>query len=237
MGEDKGSMLIEHKPMIVHILNTLNGIIDEAIIVLNDRSRIVRYEEMINYYGSDCGSECENLETNGINSKSSTSRIGRFNYNIKFFEDEIEDKGPMSGILTGLKNTNSNYNLIIPCDSPYISEEFIENSFNYINNISNVSKKENEIKIDCVIPYNNSAITYNEKDTNNYDIKLNNSQPLHGIYSKNCITIINELLESDNRSMKSLIKKVNSYFIKEEDFDKNRTSFRNINTKEDLEHY
>ena len=48
MGQDKGSMIIQDKPMIKHILSTLNHHIDEAIIVLNDKSRVDRYSEFIN---------------------------------------------------------------------------------------------------------------------------------------------------------------------------------------------
>ena len=48
MGRDKGSMIIQDKPMIKHVLSTLNHIIDEAIIVLNNQERINRYGEFIN---------------------------------------------------------------------------------------------------------------------------------------------------------------------------------------------
>ena len=48
MGQDKGSMIIQDKPMIKHILSTLNHQITEAIIVLNDKERIDRYCEFIN---------------------------------------------------------------------------------------------------------------------------------------------------------------------------------------------
>ena len=40
MGQDKGSMIIQKKPMIKHILSTLNHEINEAVIVLNDKNRI-----------------------------------------------------------------------------------------------------------------------------------------------------------------------------------------------------
>ena len=40
MGQDKGSMIIQDKPMIKHILSTLNHHINEVIIVLNDQDRI-----------------------------------------------------------------------------------------------------------------------------------------------------------------------------------------------------
>ena len=36
MGQDKGSMIIQEKPMILHILERLNYKINDATIVLND---------------------------------------------------------------------------------------------------------------------------------------------------------------------------------------------------------
>ena len=48
MGQDKGSMIIQDKPMIKHILSTLNHNINEVVIVLNDATRISKYNEFIN---------------------------------------------------------------------------------------------------------------------------------------------------------------------------------------------
>ena len=50
MGEDKGSMIIQGKPMILHILERLNGKINDAVIVLNNQERINSYNELLNAY-------------------------------------------------------------------------------------------------------------------------------------------------------------------------------------------
>ena len=47
MGQDKGSMIIQDKPMINHILSTLNNEINEVIIVLNNKNRIDKYKNFI----------------------------------------------------------------------------------------------------------------------------------------------------------------------------------------------
>ena len=107
MGQDKGSMIIQEKPMILHILERLNYKINDATIVLNDAERIADYQSLLNQY-------CEgNIEDN-------------FDYSLSFVEDEIKEKGPISGIMTGLKNIKTDYALVLPCDSPFISEGFIE---------------------------------------------------------------------------------------------------------------
>ena len=48
MGQDKGSLIIQDKPMIKYILSTLNNEMDEVIIVLNDSERIDKYKKFIN---------------------------------------------------------------------------------------------------------------------------------------------------------------------------------------------
>ena len=85
MGEDKGSMIIQGKPMILHILERLNGKINDAVIVLNNQERINSYNELLNAYVP------VKIEEN-------------FTYSLEFIEDEVKDKGPVAGIMTGLKN-------------------------------------------------------------------------------------------------------------------------------------
>ena len=87
MGQDKGSMIIQDKPMINHILSTLNNEINEVIIVLNNKDRIDKYKNFI--------------------------KKEDYNFKITFAEDEIKNIGPMSGILTGLKHITSDYALTI----------------------------------------------------------------------------------------------------------------------------
>lgn len=103
MGQDKGSMVIQDKPMIKHILSTLNHEINEAIIVLNDGNRIVKYKQFIDPEDYD--------------------------YTIVFAEDKIKNKGPLPGIMTGLSNISSDYALVLPCDSPYVTKNYINTIF------------------------------------------------------------------------------------------------------------
>lgn len=185
MGQDKGSMNINNKPMIIHVLDSLNTIIDEAIIVLNDENRIRKYKEFID----------EN----------------EYAFKIKFVEDEIKDKGPLSGIRTGLENISSNYGLVLPCDSPFVTKKHVKNLFNEIDN-----------SYDCMIPYHN--------DEN----KLKTSEPLHGIYNKILILEIDDLLKKDILHIKGLIEKTRCKYIKIDNEKLLKEEFRNLNSKEDI---
>lgn len=68
-------MIIQEKPMILHILERLNYKINDAVIVLNDAQRIADYQSLLNQY-------CEgDIESN-------------FDYSLEFVEDEIKEKRP-----------------------------------------------------------------------------------------------------------------------------------------------
>ena len=185
MGQDKGSMIIQNKPMIKHILTTLNHQISEAIIVLNDSERIARYREFINPKD--------------------------YSYEITFVEDKIKNKGPMPGIMTGLGQINSDYALILPCDSPYVSK-------NYINTIF----KEIDENYQAIVPYH---------DVEN---KLKTSEPLHSIYKKTIIPDIEELISKDVLHIKGLIEKIDSKFVLIDNKKIEKKEFRNLNRPEDV---
>ncbi|WP_407422507.1 molybdenum cofactor guanylyltransferase [Methanobrevibacter sp.] len=185
MGQDKGSMIIKDKPMIKHILSTLNHEINEAIIVLNDTERIGKYKEFINQ--------------------------DDYSYPITFVEDEIKNKGPLPGISTGLKNINSQYALILPCDSPYVTK-------NYINTIFNEINKDYQ----AIVPYHDS------------DDKLKTSEPLHSIYNKNIIPEIGYLISQDSLHIKGLIKKIETKFVLIDNKKILKKEFRNLNRPTDI---
>ena len=188
MGEDKGSMIIQGKPMILHILERLNGKINDAVIVLNNQERINSYNELLNAYVP------VKIEEN-------------FTYSLEFIEDEVKDKGPVAGIMTGLKNIKTDYALVLPCDSPFISEDNIKTMFDLLESSENT---------DAVIPYHTKANKDRLKNKREFNfksssemsryMKIENSEPLHSIYKKDNLDIISKLLEDDNLYVKSFIK-------------------------------
>ncbi|WP_407431646.1 molybdenum cofactor guanylyltransferase [Methanobrevibacter sp.] len=186
MGQDKGSLIIKDKPMIKYILSTLNNEIDEAVIVLNDSERIDKYKEFIN--PTD------------------------YTYKIKFAEDKIKNKGPISGILTGLENITTEYAIVFPCDNPFISKNTIQTLFSEIT--------EN---LQAVVPYH---------DPEN---KLKTSEPLHSIYNKNIIPLINELILKDCLHIKGIIEKIETKYVLIDNKKILKKEFRNLNSPEDLE--
>ncbi|WP_458456244.1 molybdenum cofactor guanylyltransferase [Methanobrevibacter sp.] len=185
MGRDKGSMIIQDKPMIKHILSTLNHQINEVIIVLNDKSRIDRYSEFINPQD--------------------------YSYTITFLEDEIKNKGPMPGIMTGLSKIRSDYALVLPCDSPYVSQKYIKSIF-----------EEADGDYQAIVPYHDPAD------------KLKTSEPLHSIYCKDIIPIIEDLISKDVLHIKGLIEKIDAKFVLIDNKKIEKKEFKNLNRPEDI---
>ena len=185
MGQDKGSLIIKDKPMIKYILSTLNNEIDEAVIVLNDRNRIGEYQEFINPQD--------------------------YNYKIKFIEDKIKNKGPISGIMTGLANISTDYAIVFPCDNPFVTKNTIQTLFNEIT--------ENK---QAIVPYHD------------HENILKTSEPLHSIYNKNIVPVINDLIKKDSLHIKGLIEKIDTKFILIDNKKIYKKEFRNLNSPEDL---
>ena len=222
MGQDKGSMIIQEKPMILHILERLNYKINDAVIVLNDAQRIGDYQSLLNQY---CDGDIES----------------NFDYSLDFVEDEVKGKGPISGIMTGLKNIKTDYALVLPCDSPFISEENIDAMFKLLD--------ENlESDIDAIIPFHiksnkdkfkdNDEFNFDDASEMTVDMKIANSEPLHSIYKKENLNKIDELLKEDNLYVKSFIKGLkNPCFIEVDNRVLFEKDFRNFNRKEDLEDF
>lgn len=103
MGEDKGSILLNGKPMIIHVLDAVKEIADEIIIVLRDLKQANKYSKILDDVAG-----------------------------IKIITDVSKDQGPLMGILSGLSSIKSDKAQVLPCDSPYISKSFILKMFKFM---------------------------------------------------------------------------------------------------------
>jgi molybdenum cofactor guanylyltransferase len=124
-------------------------------------------------------------------------------------EDEMKDKGPLGGILTGLVNSSTQKNILLGCDMPFLSENILTG---LINNSG----------------YEDVLITEH----------LGKTEPLCSVYDRNCIMHLSQQLKQNHlkitNALAGLKKRVIS-FDKEEWFRGNE--FANINSIEELEKY
>lgn len=128
--------------------------------------------------------------------------------NTEIIKDIIPNQGPLGGLYTGLRYSNSLYNFVLPCDMPLITQNYLE----YL--------KSHTKDYDALVPKYNGYM-----------------EPLAGIYSKNCVGPIQKQINRNNLSLKSFfpdikVKTISEKQIKEiEDPDR---LFCNINYTKDL---
>ncbi|MCD4817107.1 MAG: molybdenum cofactor guanylyltransferase [Candidatus Cloacimonetes bacterium] len=128
--------------------------------------------------------------------------------NIRIVEDYYKDCGPLAGIHTALSNCETKYIFVFACDMPNLNKELIQNQINYFL----------DIQPEALIPKHIEGI-----------------EPLHSIYSTDCLPRINENLRKNHCSIRGFYKKINlKYFTIEE---KDIKHFFNINTHHDLIKY
>ncbi|MGD9143222.1 MAG: molybdenum cofactor guanylyltransferase [Dehalococcoidia bacterium] len=131
------------------------------------------------------------------------------NPKVKTVTDILPGRGSLGGIYTGLVNSSFSYNFVIAADMPFLNRELI----GYM-----IGTAEG---FDYVIPRMGKFY-----------------EPLHAIYSKNCISPIEDMINRDRRVIIELFDYVKVRYVDTEEidrFDPEHLSFFNINTKQDLE--
>jgi molybdopterin-guanine dinucleotide biosynthesis protein A len=127
---------------------------------------------------------------------------------LKIVADAYPGKGTLGGIYTGLAASDSFCNLVVACDMPFLNHDLLR----YLIQFSPA--------FDVVVP------------------RLGNmTEPLHAVYSKDCLVSIRSLLKRDVLSVLELFPLVRVRYVEAEEikrFDPKHLSFFNINTEADL---
>lgn len=144
-----------------------------------------------------------------ISQKQARSSLPSYTYpEAKTVVDLYPEKGSLIGIYTGLVHSTDFLNVVVACDMPFLNLELLQ----YMVKIASGS--------DVVIP------------------RLGNqTEPLHAVYSKNCIKPIEERIKQGNLKVTGFFDSVKVRYLGEEEldrFDPERLSFFNINTEADL---
>ena len=128
---------------------------------------------------------------------------------LKIVTDIYPGKGSLGGIYTGLAASNSFYNLVVACDMPFLNRALLE----YMVQLS--------VDFDIVVPRLGDSV-----------------EPLHAIYSQNCLAPAEYLLKQDNLQIIELFPFVKVRYVEVEEidrFDPEHLSFFNINIEADLD--
>ena len=135
------------------------------------------------------------------------SSVGKISYsmNIKFIPDGYKQQAPLVGILTALKHSSNNWNLILSVDIPFINQDVLQVMIERLN-------ENQDSKI--IIPLINDQF-----------------MPLLAFYHKDCIFEFEKALKKNNFTIKSIINYMNPVIINMNQF---RDELANINTIKQL---
>jgi len=128
---------------------------------------------------------------------------------LKIVADLYPGKGPLGGIYTGLATSTSFYNLVVASDMPFLNQALLHYMIQF------------SADCDIVAPRVGNLV-----------------EPLHAIYTKNCLAPMELMIKQDNLSVYKIFDLVRVKYVEAEEierFDSNHLSFFNINTKADLE--
>ncbi|MGQ9627519.1 MAG: molybdenum cofactor guanylyltransferase [Anaerolineae bacterium] len=124
-------------------------------------------------------------------------------------KDFYPGRGSLGGIYSGLRAARYPYGLVVACDMPFLNPELLR----YLVSLAS--------GYDVVIPRLAGL-----------------PEPLHAVYSKNCLPPIDRLLASGGRKIIDFFPEVRVRYVEDEEiarFDPQKLSFFNINIPEDLE--
>ncbi|MBI1837767.1 MAG: molybdenum cofactor guanylyltransferase [Flavobacteriia bacterium] len=127
-------------------------------------------------------------------------------FDLPVYSDIIQEKGPLSGIYTGLKASQTEKNIIVSCDIPFLSQRIIE-----------LLLKENSNNLITVVQCGGKI------------------HPLIGVYSKEIEAFLFESLTQNKLKVRSFIHElaVKIIDLDEEELD-SVEEVRNINTLNEL---
>lgn len=129
-------------------------------------------------------------------------------FQAKIVSDLILNYGALGGLYTGLFYSSNPYSFCVACDMPFLKESLIQFLAQRTNGY------------DAIVPRTADGL-----------------QPLHAIYSKNCLPSIKHLVEMGKYKIIDFYPLVNTKIIEELEFihlDVTKESFININTPGEL---
>lgn len=129
--------------------------------------------------------------------------------NVKIARDSYKGKGPLMGIYSGLKASRDDYSLVVGCDMPFLNVSLLR----YMAELAP--------HFDVVTPRVDGL-----------------PEPLHAVYSRRCINVIEEIMEKGRFKVNTILERVRVRYVEEREidlFDPDHLSLFNVNTPTDLE--
>jgi molybdopterin-guanine dinucleotide biosynthesis protein A len=129
--------------------------------------------------------------------------------NIRIVNDIIPGMGSLGGVYTGLVESRTHQNLVVAADMPFLNRDLLR----YMIDVAD--------GYDFTLPHINEWY-----------------EPLHAIYSKNCIASARAIFDQGKKVIVELFNYVKVRYVEAEEIDRydpQHLSFFNINTRQDME--
>ena len=128
---------------------------------------------------------------------------------VKTVYDSYPASGALVGLYSGLRESKSPYNLVVGCDMPFLNIDLLRHIMSLAPGF------------DVVIPRLRDKL-----------------EPLHAVYSKDCISPIESRLREGDLKISDFIDAVKVKYVEQDEidrFDPRHLSFMNVNSEADLE--
>jgi molybdopterin-guanine dinucleotide biosynthesis protein A len=129
-------------------------------------------------------------------------------FDARIYSDLIPNRGALAGLYTGLFFSSFSHSFCVACDMPFLKESVIEFLIHNMNDF------------DVIVPKTTDGL-----------------QPLHAIYSKNCLPAIKKVIDQGGKKIIDFYPLLNIKMVEGQEFyhlDPKMESFININTPEEL---
>ena len=128
---------------------------------------------------------------------------------VRVIKDVYPGRGALGGLYTGLLASNTQYNVVVGCDMPFLSLDLLRHIIKVAEGF------------DVAVPRLGEYL-----------------EPLHAVYSRSCLAAISPLVELGQYPIFDFYPDVAIRYVEQDEidrFDPNHVSFVNINTEADLE--
>lgn len=127
-------------------------------------------------------------------------------FGFKIVSDEIKNCGPIGGIYSCLKQSETEWNFVLSVDAAFVEQQFVLYLISEIDTC------------DAIIPIHEKG-----------------KEPLIALYHKNSLTAIKKMLDSGNYKMQNLLSEINTKYVNAQNWvEQFPKIFRNLNRPEDF---
>jgi molybdopterin-guanine dinucleotide biosynthesis protein A len=128
-------------------------------------------------------------------------------YDTVVIHDAVDQRGPLTGIYSGLLHSTDEHNFVVACDMPFLNPGLISYMAGLVQGY------------DIVVPRVAGRV-----------------EPLHAIYSKGLLPLIAKRLLQDARQIQGIFNEARVLYVTESEIDRydpEKRSFKNLNTPEE----